>query len=151
MSLFDAIIRKEEGCRLTVYRDTEGFLTVGWGHKVLPEDDLEEGDSITPLFAEKLLNIDKAKAMLAVKHEFGSPSWFDAIGEGRQAVLYAMAFQLGITGLAKFKKMLGFLERDLWDDAVGEMLDSKWAKQTPARANRMAHIICTNETSYYEE
>ena len=28
-----------------------------------------------------------------------------------------------------------------WKNASDEMLDSRWAKQTPARANRLAEIV----------
>ena len=50
-----------------------------------------------------------------------------------------MAFQLGRTKLAKFKKMFAHLKNKRYDLASEEMLDSLWAKQhTPARANRLA-------------
>lgn len=149
MSILDAILRREEGKRLTVYKDTLGFLTVGIGHKVTPEDDLAVGDRITDLEAEDIFADDKKKVIDAVREAFGYPSWFDTIGDGRQAVLQAMAFQMGIHGMLAFHKTIDFLKRYLWDEAAEAMLDSKWAQQTPERAQRMAHIIRTNDASEY--
>lgn len=147
--MLDAILRREEGKRLTVYKDTLGFLTVGIGHKVTPEDDLAVGDRITDLEAEDIFADDKKKVIDAMREAFGYPSWFDTIGEGRQAVLQAMAFQMGIHGMLAFHKTIDFLKRYLWDEVAEAMLDSKWAQQTPERAQRMAHIIRTNDASEY--
>lgn len=149
MSILDAILRREEGKRLTVYKDTLGFLTVGIGHKVTPEDDLAVGDRITDLEAEDLFADDIKHIRNTLRDALEDPSWFDTIGEGRQAVLQAMAFQMGIHGMLGFRKTIDFLKRYLWDEAAEAMLDSKWAQQTPERAKRMAHIIRTNDASEY--
>jgi lysozyme len=54
-----------------------------------------------------------------------------------------MCFQMGRSGVANFKKFLAAAERKDWDAASGEMLDSKWAKQTPGRAKKLADIFRT--------
>jgi lysozyme len=56
-----------------------------------------------------------------------------------------MAFQMGITGLMKFKKTLSLVEMGLYDDAADNMLKSLWAKQTPNRAAEMAEQMRTGQ------
>ena len=42
---------------------------------------------------------------------------------------------------ANLEKMIANMENKNWKGAADEMLDSKWAKQTPNRANRLADIV----------
>ena len=51
-----------------------------------------------------------------------------------------MIFQLGGHGVSKFRNMWKALQKDPPDykEASVQMLDSRWAKQTPARAHEMA-------------
>ena len=49
-----------------------------------------------------------------------------------------MVFQLGIGGVGKFKNMWSALDREDYGEASFQMLDSLWAKQTPARAGKLA-------------
>lgn len=53
-----SFIEHEEGSRTTVYHDSRGFLTVGVGHLVLPQDDLHFGDKITPQQVDEFLQKD---------------------------------------------------------------------------------------------
>lgn len=52
----------EEGIRYDVYRDTAGYLTVGAGHKIAPEDNLGLGDTIRHERAVDFLEQDLTKA-----------------------------------------------------------------------------------------
>ena len=52
-----------------------------------------------------------------------------------------MCYQLGVTGVSKFKKTLAYLENFEYRMASKEMLDSRWARQTPNRAKRLSDII----------
>jgi lysozyme len=74
--------------------------------------------------------------------------WMPRLSEPRQAVLIGMAFQMGIGGLLKFKRTLGSVEDGQYGEAAKEMLDSTWAKQTPARAHRMALQMETGEWTH---
>ena len=56
-----------------------------------------------------------------------------------------MAYQIGVNGLLKFKKMISAIEFGDWEEAERQALDSKWAKQTPARAHRHAKVIRTGD------
>jgi lysozyme len=63
----------------------------------------------------------------------------------------AMTFQLGVSGVMAFKRLLAALERGDWPAAAAEMLDSKWAKEdSPARARRMAAAMASGEVAAFE-
>lgn len=133
-------IKSHEGLRLDSYEDTEGHLTIGWGHKVVPEDNIGPGDSITGQRAEELFTVDYERALLGV--DTAVPSYnnhpYDV-----QAVLISMVFQMGVAGVAGFVMMNAALSADPpdYERAAAEMLDSKWARQTPRRAAESAEIV----------
>lgn len=52
------LIKRNEGCELTAYRDSVGVLTIGYGHT---GDDVTEGLRITQQQAEALLRQDLEK------------------------------------------------------------------------------------------
>lgn len=133
-------IRDDEGKSLDVYEDTLGNLTVGIGHKVVRLDHLVMGDTITDKRCASFFMVDlkrAEKSALDIYTELGGLS-----GAAVLHVLTCMAFQMGGSGVRKFKKMLAALSVDDYDRAADEMLNSKWARQdTPARAQRLADVM----------
>ena len=63
------------------------------------------------------------------------------IDEQAEEILIEMVFQLGMTGVSKFKNMWKALAEKNYIGASYEMLDSRWAKQTPNRAKAMAKTM----------
>lgn len=114
-------IKEEEGFRSRVYRDTEGFDTIGYGTK-LP---------ITEEEAEMLLRyrFDLAKKEI---------DYFctEVVDEAKE-IIYEMAYQLGVKGVLSFKKMFKALNDLDYKRAAEEMQDSLWFTQTPNRAKRL--------------
>ena len=127
---------REEGFRAKPYRDTRGKLTVGYGRN-LDDHGVTEGEARVMLGND----LDRIGAELAVKPWW--PQAMDLLDELRQDVLVAMAYQMGVAGLGGFTKMLKAVEQRNWKTAALEMLDSKWARQTPARAQRLAQMMET--------
>ena len=124
------LIKAHEGLRLTPYRCTEGYLTIGYGRNL-------ETTGISRGEAEAMLDSDIAEAHRSLSFlDF----WPD-LNDARKAALIDMVFNLGITGLMTFKKMLAALERKDYDTASSEILDSRYAIQVGARAIRIATII----------
>ena len=157
-----AIIRREEGYSATPYRCTAGVWTIGigtvidWPDAVVALDSAEgrgkiSADNpllrITPELAEAMLRrrIERDHGRLASHHR----SWYGQQTPERQAVLLSMAYQLGIVGLLGFNRMLAALERGDHTTAAFEMLDSRWARQTPARAERQAEAMRTGDISFW--
>lgn len=62
------------------------------------------------------------------------------ISEEGQDIITEMVFQLGGNGVSKFKMMWEALKASPpnYKEASVQMLDSRWAKQTPNRAKEMA-------------
>lgn len=60
-------IKNHEGCKLTAYLDSAGYLTVGWGHKVTSSDPVKKvGDTITQAQADAYFTKDVSTAVNCV-------------------------------------------------------------------------------------
>ena len=57
------------------------------------------------------------------------------------AALEDLAYNLGVPRLTKFRKTLGYLKQERWENAAAELLDSRYARQVPKRAERNAALI----------
>ena len=130
-----ASVKKHEGYRNKVYLDTLGKRTVGVGHLCVEdfwEDDKEYEEDFLMGILEKDLQsaIDQADDMCKNL----------TISDDAKIIIIEMIFQLGGNGVSKFRKMWQALQQDPPDyaEASVQMLDSRWAKQTPNRAKEMA-------------
>lgn len=124
-------IKKHEGYRSRVYKCTENFDTIGYGFAI---KDLELSEEICDL-------ILKEKLEVIIKGINKNLPWFDDCPPQAKLVLINMVYQIGLSGVLKFKLALGAMKEKNWPEAAKEMLDSKWAKQTSNRANELADII----------
>lgn len=122
-SLLLESIRKHEGLSLLPYEDTEGHLTIGFGHN------LDNGITIQQAYL--LLESDLEICMAEL--DKGFPGWREH-PEHVQNVLIEMQFNLGRPRLSGFKKMWAALKNDDYETAAKEMLTSKWAEQVGHRA-----------------
>ena len=124
------LIKKHEGLILKPYKCSAGKLTIGYGRNI-------EDNGITLSEAEQMLNNDIQNCYA----ECIKLKCWNALNEARQAVLLDMCFNLGISRLKNFKKMLAALERGEYKTAATEMLDSNWAKQVKGRATELSEIM----------
>ncbi len=116
----------------------ENFQTVGVGHKI------QKGEKV-PTSIEGLLDLydkDFDKALNNAKSIIDE----DSISPEAFGVLVEMNFQMGKKGTLGFKKMLDALKDRNYKLAAEELLDSKFAKQTPNRANTLAEVLMDAET-----
>jgi lysozyme len=134
----ESMLRREEGEVLHVYKDSLGFDTIGVGILV----DARKGGGLLPEESAFILNNRIRIVREKLRRRW---PWTMQLSEPRIAVLIGMAFQLGIDGLAQFANTLGSIEAGFYDKAAAGMLRSLWAKQTPARAERMAKQMATGE------
>lgn len=130
-----AVLVREEGERLAAYRDSEGYWTIGVGRLI----DSRKGGGITRGESRMLLTHDIERAQSAARRY----DWYDALDEDRQGVVVAMIFQLGAEGFSRFRRMIQAMAVLDYNAAAAEMLDSRWARQTPDRAERMALAMRT--------
>ena len=131
-------LKRDEGEILHAYQDHLGFLTIGIGILIDKRKDgglrPEESEFI---FRNRLRLLD---AELASKLP-----WITKLDPARKGVLINMSFQMGVTGLLGFKTTLGFVQAGKYQDAAKAMMQSKWASQTPARAQRLSNQMATGE------
>lgn len=147
MSSIHALIKYEEGWREKPYLCTEGYPTVGFGFRIGPQGaDIKLYQFILPLAAGEewlrghLIKMDREmRTFPHLGKALDAAEPFPA----RTAVLYSMAYQLGVKGLGNFKNTLAAVARGDWNGAATGMLDSRWAKQTPKRAQRHAEQMRT--------
>ena len=129
-------VKKHEGYRNKVYLDTLGKRTVGVGHLCV-EDFWEDDKEYEESFLMEILQKDLQEAIRGAKELMEEHGCAD-IDERAEEILIEMVFQLGMSGVSKFRNMLKCLSELNYLGASFEMLDSRWAKQTPNRAKDMA-------------
>jgi len=130
----EEILKREEGFVPTAYQDHLGFWTIGYGRLI----DKKRGGGISEEEGLYLLRNDIARKR---KEIVSALPWFESLDEVRQTVIQCMAFQLGISGLLSFRKTLEAVRTGDYTLAAKGMRASKWARQTPGRANRMADAM----------
>ena len=132
-------VKKHEGYRNKVYLDTLGKRTVGVGHLCV-EDFWEDDKEYEESFLMEILEKDLSEAIKGANDLMAEHDCMD-INEKAHEILIEMVFQLGKNGVSKFKNMWKALSELNYIGASFEMLDSRWAKQTPNRAKDMAKIM----------
>ena len=131
-------IKKHEGFRNKVYKDTLGKRTIGYGHLCV-EDWWEDDKEYTQAELERIFDKDFDKA------KDGASKLYEGceINDTAKGIIIEMVFQLGTTGVSKFKNMWKALKETPPNYSVAkiEMLDSRWAKQTPNRAKELSNTM----------
>jgi len=129
-------VKEHEGYRNKVYLDSLGKRTVGVGHLCV-EDFWEDGKEYEEKFLLTILEHDLKSAIKSAERLCSDCPDLDDLAK---ETIIEMVFQLGETGVSKFKNMWKALESNppQYDVAATEMLDSRWAKQTPNRAKEMS-------------
>ena len=117
MSLLDNI-KESEGFRSSVYKDTLGIDTIGYGFAI---KDLY----LTKEDCDRILERKVAELKIRVHNKF---PFIITLPESVQDVMIECCYQLGVSGFSKFKKTLAYLEDHDFKNAGIEMLDSRWAK-----------------------
>ena len=132
-------VKKHEGYRNKVYLDTLGKRTVGVGHLCV-EDFWEDDKEYEEKFLMTILEHDLSSAIKGANDLMAENGCMD-MNEKAHEIIIEMVFQLGKTGVSKFKNMWKALSGLEYSAAADQMLDSRWAKQTPNRANGMADVM----------
>ena len=130
------MLEAEEGRVAYAYTDSEGWLTIGVGRLI----DRRKGGRLTDREIDYLLDNDIAEKTAEVLKAL---PWIMQLDEARRAVLLGMAFQMGTAGLLGFRNTLELVRTGNYRAAGRGMLQSRWAEQTPKRAQRMAQQMET--------
>ena len=139
-----------EGVRLQPYFCSKNKLTIGVGrcvetNPITAEEEKVVGDwrhGITKCSAIYLLQNDVNRTCKELKTKL---KFFKDLDDERQYALIDMAFNLGVSGLLHFSKMLNALKNKEYIEASKECLNSKYAKDVPQRAKRIANVLATGD------
>ena len=130
MKLIDSI-KQHEGYVKRVYKDSLGIDTIGYGFAI---KDLELDQDICDMILDrKLKDLERI-----VNSKF---NWYRYMPPEIKNVVIEMCYQLGVTGFSNFRKTITFLQNKQFHDASVEMLDSRWAEQTPVRAKELSNRV----------
>ena len=132
----------DEGIKYELYLCSENHLTGGIGHLITEWDADYYGKPIgypvpneqVNTWFEKDIDVTINDCKIIFEE-------FDSLPEEAQLVIANMCFQLGRPRLSKFKKFIAAVKEQDWDRAADEMKDSRWYKQTTARAERLISRI----------
>lgn len=145
MKLTDSIYNHfvaEEGKKLCAYQDHLGYPTIGIGcllsknakdwpkYKGLCWTEQQVRDEF-----EKRFN----KAVEGAKRTYGDQ--FNKFSPNRQLAIVDNIFQMGEAGYNTFVNSIRLIKSEQWSAAADNMLKSKWAAQTPARAKRITDLL----------
>ena len=129
------MIARHEGYEPRVYKCTNGYDTIGYGFAI---KDLYMNKEVADLILDQKIQ-EMLKRILSDK-DWGE--WFSEKPQHIQEVLINMIFQIGFSGVKKFRKTIQYIKDDNFLLASEEMLDSKWAKSdSPNRAKELSEIV----------
>lgn len=119
-------IKEHEGLSLKPYYCTANKLSIGIGRNL-------DDRGITKEEAMFLFNTDIKLTLSDLYRVFDD---FDMLPNQAQVVLLDMMFQLGLIRFCGFQKMIEQIKARNWEEAAKELMDSKYAKQVPKRAEQ---------------
>ncbi len=144
----EIIIKLEEGWRQREYHCSEGFRSIGYGRK-LSNVKFEPLGNTVAIEKEEIVFVRQRIADIISKLSVNKKIAWCKCNEQRQAILISLAYQVGVDGILKFKKMWTALESSNFEEASRQMLDSLWAKQTKNRALRHAKTMKNGSLDMY--
>ena len=131
-------IMNHEGFRLKPYHlsygnVTESFATGGYGHRILPDEEIPTTEEGWRKVFDADFNI-AFEGATRICQDMNLP-------DEKFGVFVELAYQIGVNGLSKFRKTLQHAKDQNWDLCANELLDSKLHKQTPNRLEFLADVM----------
>lgn len=130
-------LRFHEGVKNTVYKDHLGIETIGVGRNLVDRGISDE---------EINFLLDNDIAIVTEELDRNLPFWSD-MDDVRQRCMVDLVFNMGISRFLGFQKTINFLKAQDWENAAAELLDSRYARQVGARADRIAEMLRTGKDS----
>ena len=134
-------IKSNEGFSSKPYKDQLGYLTIGYGHLILPNENILLKKQIHKKELEEIFEKDFKKALSNFNNTFKSFT----LNEKESELLIEMIFQLGIKGCLKFKNLIKNIKKGNKHLVCFDMMDSLWYKQTPNRVKALIKTFLNNE------
>ena len=134
-------IKSNEGFSSKPYKDQLGYLTIGYGHLILPNENILLKKQINKKELEEIFEKDFKKALSNFNNTFKPFT----LNEKETELLIEMIFQLGIKGCLKFKNLIKNIKKGNKHLVCFDMMDSLWYKQTPNRVKTLINTFLNNE------
>ena len=142
MGLFGRSTKGYENFRNKVYTDSEGYPTIGYGHKLTQQEILKKiyRNGINKKKADALYKQDMGE----IRDRFyGRHPQYKTYPKNVRTALMDASYNMGPNFLDKFKNMKAALDRKDYPQAATELLNSNYAKQVGERANTNAMRIAS--------
>lgn len=157
--LIDQLIR-HEGEELQVYECPAGFKTIGVGRNLETKGLTKEEskflnlrvyslDEVIEVLSKRGITKEESRYLLSNDIDYFEEElekyipWIQNKPESVKMVLIDMAFNMGVSGLLKFKKTLALIESGQYIAASQEMLNSSWKNQVGQRAFDLSNQLKT--------
>ena len=138
------LVKESEGFSATRYLCPAGKITQGYGrnleaHPLTEEEEAELSEEGT--VSERTATKWALKELVECEMKLSQNIIYNKLSPTRKAVLLDMCFNIGYTGLMKFKKMLFALGDRDFAEASRQMKDSNWYVQVGNRSKRNVNLM----------
>jgi lysozyme len=140
-------LQQHEGFRALVYDDATG-LPIGPGTVVQGNPTIGYGWALNKLPMSKGFALAhlRSTAQDKIAELLVRAPWVAALDDVRRTVLFELAYNLGVSGLLEFRKMLRALQQQEYVRAGAELVDSKWARDVgPLRSASLRRALVTGQ------
>jgi len=158
-------IKKEEGYRKNLYRDSRGYWTGGHGTLISKDKSITKKQANTLAnkkfgFSESMSNKEKSslwnkqynKDFIKAKQSMEKYALKQGVplNDKQKDVLTDMSYNMGIKKLSGFHDMWGALKKGDTNKAANEMMDSKWYGQVGDRSKNLVAEMRSSKPSQLE-
>jgi len=130
-------IKHHEGFVDSIYRDSLGKRTIGYGHLIVYTDDFKDGKKYSKEELEETFEKDFQNAVEGASRILD----LDKLHPKAKEVAIECVFVLGASGFSRFKRCVIALEEQRYNDSSAELKDSLWFKQATNRVETLAKIL----------
>ena len=134
-------IKKNEGFSLKPYKDQLGYLTIGYGHLILPNETYLLKNKTKKLQLNSIFDQDFERALGDYKRFIKQKHH----NRKDKELLIEMTYQMGAKRVLKFKKLISNMQKNKKHLVCFEMMDSLWYTQTPNRVKNLIRAFLKNE------
>ena len=135
---FKNAIKSDEGFCAQPYIDSVGVCTIGFGTThyapgkpvTMVDPPIDKPTGAVFMQTDLWTAVEDAQALF---------STFDQMSSVRQEVVANMAYNLGMSRLSGFSKMIQACDVCDWNTAADEMIDSRWFAQVGTRSMRLVN------------
>ena len=134
-------IKENEGYSLKPYKDQLGYLTIGYGHLILPNEAHLLKTKTNKIQLSAIFNQDFERALREYKRYIKNKNY----KKKDEELLIEMVYQIGAKRVLKFKKLLSNMKKNKKHLVCFEMMESLWYTQTPNRVKNLIKVFLRNE------